>query len=996
MRLAPDQLVRLARLSDDGLELAGDARAAWLASASRAHPDLAEALAVMAAATPHAGGSGEAGGRTDPLSLPAIGATAQAGALDLGDEHRAGDRIGPYRLRSLLGRGGMGAVWLAEQVDGRLHRSVALKLPLPGRTDANWRRRFERERDILAALDHPGIAKLFDAGLADDGQPYLAMQYVAGETLTQHARTQGLGLAARVRLFVQLLEVVQHAHAALVVHRDLKPGNILVDEQGRVMLLDFGIAKLLPVDAPQGEAGVTEFAGSALTLDYASPEQVSGEAIGTGTDVYSLGVVLYELLAGQRPYRLRRASRAAMEEAVLEQELAPPSGRVAAAQAASTGSSVRALARQLRGDLDAIVLKSLRKKSDQRYATAQAFAEDLQRWLRKEPVSAQPDALGYRLRRMLVRRWQLFAIGTALGAVLMGATVVAVLQAREARQASELARDKARQAEAVTAFLQDLFLGNGVRQLDPAAARKRTAEQLMDDAASRIGTALAEAPEQQVAMLDRMARMYFEMRLVDRGAALARQASELAARAFGPDDPTTRSEQALWLTMSASNGHNEAFDTQLRPLVQRLPVLARSTREDERKLALDLCVAVMNRDFEMRPESALDCATLLEPLLAKDGGGAGAHHMMGVVYLENLRLADAARHFDITRRIEAEWPVAANGDESFPTWQGRLQALTGHYAQAETLMQAGYRMERHNDAGESRVNDWGLAAYARFLADTGRPADGLALATTGGDLASPAIRQQLGNSLRSVLARAHALARLGRSDEALAAAALGEQLLRREAGTDLPPPTDALDALLMSGQADQAIAILDREEPRFVQGRASIAARQLSEYRVRGLTALGRVRDARDYLESRRAILLPDGAGPAEAARLAWLDAGVTLLEGRPADARRVLDDGLQRLAQAGPEAAPYLREWNARLLAREGDAARAMGDAAGARTAWEAALADYAGVVDPRYSMALARVATQLAALARERHDVVAAKRLSAQADAIVARHVQQKGWGA
>ena len=991
MRLEPRQLLLLARLSDDCLDLPVSARAAWLSDTATRHPDLAPALRAMLSPPSNATAA------NDPLSLPAIGAALPAET----DTHQPGDTVGPYRLVSLLGRGGMGAVWLAEQVDGRLQRQVALKLPLPGLAQGSWRRRFDRERDILAGLDHPGIAKLFDADVTSDGQPWLAMQYVAGESLVQHARTQRLPLAARVRLFAQLLEVVQHAHAALVVHRDLKPGNILVDEQGRPMLLDFGIAKLLPRDTPTSayDGALTEFAAPALTLDYASPEQVAGLAIGTGTDVYSLGVVLYELLAGQRPYRLRRASRAAMEEAVLEQDVVPPSTRVTAAQAEASDTSARALARQLRGDLDAIVLKALRKPVDQRYATAQAFADDLQRWLRKEPVSAQPDALGYRTRRLLVRHWQAFAVGAALAAVLVTATVVSLAQARDARRASALARDEARQAEAVTAFLQNLFLGNTIGQADPAKARQRTAEQLMDDAADRIGTQLKDAPEQQVAMLDRLSNIYWQMRLYDHAAALSRQGAELAARHFGPGHPTTDHLQALQLFQAAAMGDTAPFAGPAGALLQRLPALSTSPREEDRANARLLLNALMNRDFELQPEAALEWARLSDAMMAAGEPRADMHQMVAVVYLQNLRLDDAARQFAIAHQSELAEGASAYVSDSHPAWYGRLEALRGHYADAEALMRESYARERHNDAGLQTLSDWALAVYARFLVDSGRAAQGLALARAGGPLASPALRQQLGDGARSVLASAHALSHLGRGEEALARADRGIALRLADAGPGVVPAplaTDRLEALLVLGRPAEALADIDRAEPQFAHGRASIAARALSEYRLRALIALGRAAEARAYLESRRAILSPPGGGPAEQARLAWLDAGILQLEKRPADAHRVLADALQRIAATSAADQACLREWVATLQGRMGDVALALGDVASARAAYDASLAAYAQVVDPHESLALARVASQLAHLAHGRGDAATARRLDTQASAIVARHPQQQGWGA
>jgi serine/threonine protein kinase len=432
MRLEPEQLVRLARLTDEWLDLSEVARAAWLAATLRHQPDLAPALLAMTAEA----GPGKTAGN-DPLSLPSMDGAAAADP----SEHREGDLVGPYRLMSLLGIGGMGAVWLADQVDGRVQRKVAVKLLGPERAQAGWRLRFERERDILAAMEHPGIARLIDAGSASDGQPYLAMAYVKGQSIVSYAQQHKLDIAARVKLAIELLAIVQYAHASLVIHRDLKPGNILVDEDGRVALLDFGIAKLLASsDLTPASGDVTALAGNSLTLDYASPEQVSGRAMGVGTDIYSAGVVLYELLAGQRPYRLRRGTRAAMEEAILEQEVMPPSQRVDETYAKAMGLNPRKLSRQLHGDLDAILLKALARESALRYSTAEAFADDLRRWMDGRPVRAQGLSRWYVARRVLSRyRWPVAGAALVLASLSVGLGV-ALWQAGLAREEASAAK----------------------------------------------------------------------------------------------------------------------------------------------------------------------------------------------------------------------------------------------------------------------------------------------------------------------------------------------------------------------------------------------------------------------------------------------------------------------------------------------------------------------------------------------------------------------------
>ncbi|HEX5755892.1 MAG TPA: serine/threonine-protein kinase, partial [Arenimonas sp.] len=277
-----------------------------------------------------------------------------------------GQEIGPYRLEALIGEGGMGQVWRALRADGLFQRRVALKLLRPGFGDAGLRARFTRERQILARLGHAHIARLLDAGLTQDGQPYLALDYIEGAPITDYAERLGLDVEARLALFLQVCDAVSHAHANLVVHRDLKPSNILVTPAGDVCLLDFGIAKLL--DEPMGnEAAITRTGARTFTLHYAAPEQLRNQPVTTMTDVYALGVVLYELLVGRKPYQPTRSSDAAWEEAILGEEPASPSQALAKIARERGDSALRRRALQLRGDLDNILLKALAKQPEQRY-----------------------------------------------------------------------------------------------------------------------------------------------------------------------------------------------------------------------------------------------------------------------------------------------------------------------------------------------------------------------------------------------------------------------------------------------------------------------------------------------------------------------------------------------------------------------------------------------------------------------------------------------------
>lgn len=351
----------------------------------------------------------------------------------------AGLLVGAYRLVRQLGRGGQAEVWLGERADGLLERAVAIKLPVGLADRPGLAERLARERAILGRLEHPNIARLYDAGLTATGSPYLAMEFVDGEPIDAAVARRPFEAAAIVRLLLQVADAVSYAHAALVIHRDLKPSNVMVDAQGRARLLDFGIAALLDDEGVERDR-LTVDGGRALTLAYASPEQVERKPLGVATDIYSLGVLAYELLSGRRPYTLARETAGALEDAILHQEVSPPS-RAAA-------DVVRQ--RAIRGDLDTIVGKALRKAPAQRYVTVAAFADDLRRWLDGRPVLAQPDRWSYRAGKFLRRNRMPVAIAAAVTLAVGASTVVAYRQTAQARAADA-------QAAGTEAFITSLL-----------------------------------------------------------------------------------------------------------------------------------------------------------------------------------------------------------------------------------------------------------------------------------------------------------------------------------------------------------------------------------------------------------------------------------------------------------------------------------------------------------------------------------------------------------
>ena len=417
-KFSPDQWQALSPHLDEALELTGVERETWLSSLQSKNPTLASQMEMLL---------------QEHRALCEEG-FLEASALDLPEgPGLAGQVLGVYKLVSQIGHGGMGTVWLAERSDGRFERRVAVKVLNFALMGKGGEERFKREGRILGRLTHPHIAELIDAGVSLAGQPFLVLEYVEGDHIDRYCDQNNLDVRARIRLFLDVLHAVAHAHANRIVHRDLKPSNILVRTDGQAKLLDFGIAKLLNCEGQTGEAPLTLEGGRALTPEYAAPEQLRGESVTSGTDVYALGVLLYVLLTGQHPDGTGPRTPASLVKAILETEPPRPSQIVAATQASDMTAAANAgrrastpdkLSRLLRGDLDTIVAKALKKNPWERYASVQGFAEDLRRYLRHEPISARPDAFAYRIGKF-VRRHRNSVIAALLAVLaLASATIV--------------------------------------------------------------------------------------------------------------------------------------------------------------------------------------------------------------------------------------------------------------------------------------------------------------------------------------------------------------------------------------------------------------------------------------------------------------------------------------------------------------------------------------------------------------------------------------------
>jgi len=497
----PANWQRLSELLDAALELAADERAAWLAQLVGEEPALAAELQSLLA--DHDASDAErfmAGSAGAPRALPG-GATL------------AGQTLGAYTLERPIGQGGMGSVWLAARSDGRYAGKVAVKLLNFSLVGSASGERFKREGSILARLAHPHIARLLDAGVTTAGQPFLVLEYVEGNRIDVHCDDERLDVAARIGLFLDVCAAVAHSHANLIVHRDIKPPNVLVARGEGVKLLDFGIAKLLEGSAPAGEATeLTREGGRALTPEYAAPEQLLGEPVTIATDVYALGVLLYVLLGGQHPAGATTRSTAELVRTIVEAPAprlseAVASPRTAAPQALVDNAARRSttpekLGRQLHGDLDNIVAKALKKSPGERYATVDAFADDLRRTLAHQPVSARADSVAYRIGKFARRHRAAVGAGVLALLAICGGAAAALWQANEARHQRDRALTLLARSNAVTDFFEFLLTDAGPPD------KPQTVNSMLARSDSLLSNEFAANPEQQAAILQAQASYY--------------------------------------------------------------------------------------------------------------------------------------------------------------------------------------------------------------------------------------------------------------------------------------------------------------------------------------------------------------------------------------------------------------------------------------------------------------------------------------------------------
>jgi len=581
-----ERFAELRRLFDEAIELAPAERAALLDGSCANNPLLRDEVERLLSVHERADSHWER-----PVGL----ALAEALRDETGADH-VGRRFGAYELTRLIGVGGMGAVFEAVRADDQYRKRVAIKMLRRGVSGEQAIRRFRQERQILATLDHPNITALLDGGVSDDGQPFLVMEYVDGAPLTQWSDARQLSTSARVMLLRQVCAAVQHAHQSLVVHRDLKPGNILVTSTGVVKLLDFGIARLLRDPTVEHDVTITQQAPPPFTPAYASPEQLRGLPATVATDVYALGIVACELLSGQRPLDIDGLDITRARALVTEAKPTPPSALAGDADAAAHRSSTPTrLQRELRGDLDAIVLQAIRKEPERRYRSVEQFDADLRRYVEGEAVLARADSLSYRVGKLWRRRRLELSAALAVILALIGGSGAALSQARVAKHE----RDK---LEEVNAFLSNILAaadpGNQGRDVTVRAALAQASKNVQ---AARL------APDVEAQIRHTLGQTLYELGEYDSARVHIGRAYTLRRSYYGAYDQRTTMSLSYVAALAESQGNYAQAESIAREIVglqRKMPRGQRNTTE--------LATAIDNLARTIEYQGRLDDALALK------------------------------------------------------------------------------------------------------------------------------------------------------------------------------------------------------------------------------------------------------------------------------------------------------------------------------------------------------------------------------------------------
>jgi serine/threonine-protein kinase len=873
---SPEQWQILSELLDKALEMNEADRAAWLSELRREQPQTALELEKMLAESQKQGFSQILEGSAFVPTTPPDRATL------------LGRTVGAYVIDEEIGRGGMGSVWRARRSDGRFQGEVAIKFVHASWLGRSGEQRFRMEGNLLGQLNHPNIARLLDAGVMDAAQPYLVLEYVKGEPIDSYCDRHHLNVEARVKLFMEVLAAVAHAHSHLIVHRDIKPANIFVTEDGRVKLLDFGIAKLL--DDPTS-AGITKSQAVALTPRYAAPEQLTAQPVTTATDVYSLGLVLYQLLTGKHPLSDQEGSGANLIQVVLTHDPPRPSS-------ATTVPLIRA--RSLQGDLDNIVLKSLKKIPTERYPSAEAFAADLRAYLNNEPISARPDSFTYVMGKLFRKhRLQLGAASVTVLALIAGVTGTA-WQAHEARiqRAEALSqRDNARaqleRHNAIFDFVQ-MMLTDSVLPEQVA-----TVQSMLDRSTKLVEMAAGGRPNREAEILSTLASYYVALDNPQQASTLLEKASKLVESS---GDLTLQAQMACTYGMSLNMlgrsaeavkmyeqwGNNPGVDGDIAGLcLQSRAVVAQNQgKADDALTYTDLAI-------KRAKESATPSAIFFAELTSDRGY---ALHMLGRNAEADKYFADSMQQFrqlgaensHLAQTTQANWGVVEYGCGDY---KSGLEIFTRLLHQVELV------------AGTAPVSTAMLGNYAHGLEAMGRYPEALEAykrTTDSGEKTG-----FLGGQAYGLVGEGAVLIVTGELSQAQDRLNQAQALMKGKIGESSPIQLRRAYAQaqldVARKQDDKALAELNKMVELVASNRTSGSAAAVHAYRLRADIELRQGKGESAEADARRAVRLAEGLRGANRYSadlgLAYLTLGEVLLKTPDhAQAQTVLRSAVEHL----------------------------------------------------------------------------------------------------
>jgi eukaryotic-like serine/threonine-protein kinase len=807
-------------LFEQALDVPADDRDVFVKTKCGGDKDLYDDVIKMLRADENAhslfsGGAVEALGFPKPLSM-------------------VGRRIGSFELVREVGSGGMGVVYLARRVDGQFEQNVAVKLIKRGMDTEQILRRFQIERQILAGLDHPNIARLLDGGVTDDGLPYFTMEYVEGIPIDQYCDRNRLTVEQRLAMFLSACDAVVFAQQNLVVHRDLKPANIVVTVAGQVKLLDFGIAKVLSDQPLLGLPDpLTRTGFRVMTPGYASPEQVRGDQVTTASDVYSLGVILYELLSGRRPYVTTGVSIQEIEKAIVSTDPRRPSAAAVSASSdappvsgdadsqtlsAFRSSSPERLKRRLSGDLDNICLMALRKDPRRRYASVEQLREDIKRHLSGLPVTARPETLSYTISKFMQRHRLAVTLAAVIVLVISGLVTFYTIRLAEER---DRARTEARKAAEVASFLTDLF-----EIADPIATSGETvtARELLERGSERIEVELADQPDVQANLLYVIGKVYYNLGLYGAASVAQQQAYEIQRKLFGE---SSREAGLTLMELSALADINGHYDS-----------------------AISIDRRAVNIFVQLYGE--------------RDTLTANAINNLAISLRHNGELEESERHYRNALRLRSELHGDMHPDVAHTMIHlGRLVQSQGRLEEAEELFRGGLEMQREYFGTDNNADiAASFGALAGCLSAMGRYVDAVALYRRSRESFTAVVGEDHPYTVGVTASCGRALVELGEFDEA-------EQLIRgaidvqsRILPENHPHRSNALyylgELYLRRGDIGSAEAVfrrvLDQRQRTYPDGNWRIAQVQSSLGEC--LMDQGRYEEAAEFVQSSYQLLL--------------------------------------------------------------------------------------------------------------------------------------------